>query len=133
MNENTKGNKTNITTDSLTHNVINFNLLNEQTDNFRESQAYINNIYYISKYSENSEEYTHIKKIIPLQITPLKRIIYITLNILTFGIINLFMKWFPFLKKYIRYNVTYLLNATYLGIYGMDGEMNIKKIKKIKY
>ena len=133
MSENIKGNKTNITTDSLTQNVINFDILTEQTDNFRESQAYINNIYYVSKYSENSEEYTHIKKIIPLQITPLKRIIYITLNILTCGIINLFMKWFPILKKYIRYNVTYLLNAKYLGIYGMDGEMNIKKIKKIKF
>ena len=43
------------------------------------------------------------------------------------------MKWFPFFKKYIRYNVTTLLNATYLGVYGMDGEMNIKKLKKIQF
>ena len=135
MNE-SSGNKTNITNitqESLTQQKINFNLLMEQSDNLRESQANINNIYYVGKFSENSEEYTHIKKIIPLKITPLKRFIYITLNIITAGIINLFMKWFPFLKTYIRYSVTYLLDATYLGVYGMDGEMNIRKIKKIQF
>ena len=133
MKENTMENKNNATMESLVHEKLNFNLLFEQTDNFKEAQALNNNIYYVSKYSENSEEYTHIKKIIPLKMTTLKRIIYITLNILTCGIINLFMRWFPALKIYFRYNVVNLLNATYLGIYGMDGQMNIKKIKKIKF
>ena len=121
------------TSDGLGPTKINFNLLIEQPDNYKDSLTYKKNVYYVDKYSENSEEYTHIKKIVPLQITPLKRFIYYTLNIITFGIINLFMKWFPPIKKYIRYSVTNLLKANYFGVYGMDGEMNIKKVKKIKF
>ena len=131
MNESVNPNKENITIEPLGQEKISFNLLTEQLDNQNSKSNY--KIYYVNKYSENSEEYTHIKKIIPLQITPLKRCIYITLNILSFGIINLFMKWFPVLKIYFRYNVTNLMKASYLGIYGMDGEMNIKKIKKIQF
>ena len=131
MNESVNPNKENITIEPLGQEKISFNLLTEQLDNQNSKSNY--KIYYVNKYSENSEEYTHIKKIIPLQITPLKRCIYITLNILSFGIINLFMKWFPVLKIYFRYNVTNLTKASYLGIYGMDGEMNIKKIKKIQF
>ena len=85
----------------------------------------------MSKFSLNSEEYTHIKKIIPLEITTFKRIIYIILNIITFGIINLFMRWFPSLKYFIRFSITKLEDAYYLGVYGMDGGMNIIKINKI--
>ena len=59
MKENTKGSKNNATMESLVHDKLNFNLLFEQTDNFKEAQALNNNIYYVSKYSENSEEYTH--------------------------------------------------------------------------
>ena len=131
MNESVNPNKENITIEPLGQEKIGFNLLMEQFDNQNSKSDY--KIYYVTKFSENSEEYTHIKKIIPLQITPLKRFIYITLNIISFGIINLFMKWFPVLKIYFRYNVTNLMKASYLGIYGMDGEMNIKKIKKIQF
>ena len=112
---------------------ISFNMLIEQPDYLKETKSFNNKIYYINKYSNNSEKHTHIKKIIPLHITPFKRVLYIFLNIITCGIINLFMKWFPSLKIYLRYNVTNLLKAKYLGIYGMDGEMNIKKLKKIKF
>ena len=112
---------------------INFNLLIEQPEFYKDNKSIKNKIYYIGKYSDNSEEYTHIKKIIPLYITKFKRILYIFLNIITCGIINLFMKWFPSLKIYLRYSVTNLFRAKYLGIYGMDGEMTIKKLKKIKF
>ena len=132
MNESIKGKK-DATSDTLVPIKFNFNSLVEQPDYYKDSVTYKKNVYYVNKYSENSEEYTHIKKIVPLQITPLKRFIYHTLNIITFGIINLFMKWFPTIKKYIRYSVTNLLKANYFGVYGMDGEMNIKKVKKIKF
>ena len=131
MNEsiNTTGNQEN----TLGQQKISFNMLIEQPDYLKETQSFNNKIYYIKKYSDNSEKHTHIKKIIPLHMTPFKRTLYIFLNIITCGIINLFMKWFPSLKVYLRYNVTNLLKAKYIGIYGMDGEMNIKKLKKIKF
>ena len=125
-----KDNQTNISIVPINQRKNDFNILCEQNEIYNHLNLN-KNIYYVNKYSINSEEYTHIKKIIPLEITPLKRITYITLNIITFGIINLFMRWFPKLKSFIRYNVTTLFKATYLGIYGMDGVMNIKKIKKI--
>ena len=112
---------------------ISFNMLIEQPDYLKETKSFNNKIYYINKYSNNSEKHTHIKKIIPLNITPFKRVLYIFLNIITCGIINLFMNWFPSLKIYLRYNVTNLLKAKYLGIYGMDGEMKIIILKKIKF
>ena len=125
-----KDNQTNISIVPINQRKNDFNILCEQNEIYNHPNLN-KNIYYVNKYSINSEEYTHIKKIIPLEITLLKRITYITLNIITFGIINLFMRWFPKLKSFIRYNVTTLFKATYLGIYGMDGVMNIKKIKKI--
>ena len=134
MNENIKKEKESIIKELLKNKQKNnFNILLEQTDNFDEYHGKESNIYYVSEYSINSEEYTHIKKIIPLKITLFKRIIYIFLNIITFGVINLFMNWFPSLKCYIRYNETSLLEATYLGVYGIDGEMDIIKIQKINF
>ena len=130
MNEKIKGEAANTTSDILTKQKINFNILLEQSDNNNELNEN-SNIYYVSKYSENSEDYTHIKKIISLKMTCIKRIIYYTLNILTCGIINLFMKWFPAIKCLIRYSETPLFDATYLGVYGMDGGMNIIKLKKM--
>ena len=131
MNEKIKEEIANTTSDKLTKQKINFNILLEQSDNNNELNDKNCNVYYVSKYSENSEDYTHIKKIIPLEMTMVKRIIYYILNILTCGIVNLFMKWFPTIKRLIRYSETTLFDATYLGIYGMDGEMNIIKLKKI--
>ena len=131
MNEKIKGEATNSTSDILTKQKINFNILLEQNDNNNDLNENNSNIYYVSKYSENSEDYTHIKKIISLKMTFMKRIMYYILNILTCSIINLFMKWFPAIKRLIRYSETPLYDATYLGVYGMDGEMNIIKLKKI--
>ena len=135
MNDSIERDRTNDTSYEFEQKKIIFNNLIEQQDNLKPQITPNNNenIYYVSKFDENSEEYTHIQKIIPLKITPIKRIIYIILNVLSFGIINLFMKWFPSLKTYFRYNITNLLNASYLGIYGMDGEMTIKNIKKIDF
>ena len=128
------GDKATTTQNTLTKQKINFNLLLEQNDgNNIEINGNNNNVYFVSKYSPKSEEYTHIKKIIPLKITLMNRVIFSILNIITCGIINLIMKWFPSIKYYIRYNTTNLFDATYLGIYGFDGELDIIKIKKINF
>ena len=116
MNEKIKGEATNSTSDILTKQKINFNILLEQNDNNNDLNENNSNIYYVSKYSENSEDYTHIKKIISLKMTFMKRIMYYILNILTCSIINLFMKWFPAIKRFIRYSETPLYDATYLGV-----------------
>ena len=131
MNEKIKEEAANTTLDILTKQKINFNILLEQSDSNNDLNESNSNIYYVSKYSENSEDYTHIKKIISLKMTFIKRILYYILNILTCGIINLFMKWFPAIKCFIRYSETPLYDADYLGVYGMGGEMNIIKLKKL--
>ena len=63
----------------------------------------------------------------------MNKVLFTILNIITCGIINLIMKWFPSIKSYIRYNTTNLFDASHLGIYGFDGELDIIKIKKINF
>ena len=134
MNGKINGDKTSTTQDTLSKQKINFNLLLEQNDgNNIEINGSNNNVYFVSKYSPKSEEYTHIKKIIPLKITLMNKVLFTILNIITCGIINLIMKWFPSVKFYIRYNTANLLDASHLGIYGFDGELDIIKIKKINF
>ena len=71
------GDKTNTTQETFTKQKINFNLLLEQTDsNNIEINENNNNVYFVSKYSPNSEEYTHIKKIIPLKITLMNKVLF---------------------------------------------------------
>ena len=63
MNGKIKGDNINNTQDALTKQKIKFNLLLEQTDsNNIEINGNNSNVYFVSKYSPKSEEYTHKKK-----------------------------------------------------------------------
>jgi hypothetical protein len=62
-----KDNQTNISNIPFNQRKNDFNLLCEQ-NNIYNHPNFKKNIYYVNKYSVSSEEYTHIKKIIPLEI-----------------------------------------------------------------
>ena len=89
-------------------------------------------VYKVFRYSPNCEEYNQINYIIPLARTTTKFILFIILNILTIGIINIFVAWFPKLILYIYYSETELQNATHLGIFSKeDNEFEVVEKKII--
>ena len=73
--------------------------------------------YEVLKYAENCEKQNQISYILPLSTTIPKKIIFIILNIITLGIINIFIEWFPKIILYIHYSVTDLYSATHFGIF----------------
>ena len=89
-------------------------------------------VYKVFRYSPNCEEHNQINYIIPLARTTTKFILFIILNILTIGIINIFVAWFPKLILYIYYSETELQNATHLGIFSKeDNEFEVVEKKII--
>ena len=61
--------------------------------------------------------------IVPLIKSTSKFILFIFLNIITVGLINLFIAWFPKMVLYIYYKVTTLEEATHFGIFSKDNEL----------
>ena len=87
--------------------------------------------YKVYKYAKNCEEHNQISFILPLIETTPKFILYIILNIITVGIINLFIVWFPKLNLYLYYKVTTLDEATHFGIFSKENELSVVKKKVI--
>ncbi len=76
--------------------------------------------YKVLKYAYTCEEHNQISFLIPLARTKCKFILFILLNILTVGIINLFVAWFPKLILYIYYSITDIQNATHFGVFSKE-------------
>ena len=84
--------------------------------------------YEVLKYAENCEKQNQISYILPLSTTIPRKIIFIILNIITLGIINIFIEWFPKIVLYIHYSVTDLNSATHFGIFSkIDKEFEVVK------
>ena len=79
--------------------------------------------YKVLKYAENCEEHNQILYIVPLIKSSNKFILFIFLNIITVGLINLFIAWFPKMVLYIYYKVTTLEEATHFGIFSKDNDL----------
>ena len=79
--------------------------------------------YKVLKYAENCEEHNQVLYIVPLIKSTSKFILFIFLNIITVGLINLFIAWFPKMVLYIYYKVTTLEEATHFGIFSKDNEL----------
>ena len=73
--------------------------------------------YEVWRYHENCDEENQISYIIPLAPTTPKYVLFIFLNIITLGIINIFLEWFPKLILYIYFDVTDLKSSTEFGIF----------------
>ena len=80
---------------------------------------------FIRNHPAKCENHMKIKKIIPIKKNLYKFIIYIFLNIITIGLINLVMTWFPSLNFYLYYSETVLDDSEYLAIFGIQGKMQI--------
>ena len=87
--------------------------------------------YTVLKYMHNCEEHNQISYIIPLIKSTPKFILFIFLNIITVGIINLFIAWFPKMILYLYYKVTDLEGATHLGVFSKDNELLVVEKKVI--
>ena len=85
---------------------------------------------FVRNHSNKCENHLQIKKIIPIKKNILKYIFYIFLNIITIGIINLVLIWFPNLNLYLYYSETIIEDAEFFAIFGNQGKMQIiqKKI-----
>ena len=95
-------------------------------------KSYVKNgqkAYKVLLYANNCEEHNQISFLIPLVRTTPKFILFIILNILTVGIINLFVAWFPKLILYIYFSVTSLENATHFGIFSKE-DKDFEVVKK---
>lgn len=89
--------------------------------------------YEVSEYSSLCEDYSQIKKVIPLRKSKCKMAVFIILNICTVCIINLFITWFPKLNLFLKYSVTSIDKATHVGVYGVDGDLYISELEKAKF
>ena len=87
--------------------------------------------YIIKNHSLRCENHLQIKKIIPIKKDILKFILYIFFNIITIGLINLILIWFPTLNFYLYYSKVDLKDAQVLAVFGNQGKMEIIPIKKI--
>ena len=85
--------------------------------------------YQILNYNENCEEHNQISYILPLARTTPKFALFIFLNIITVGIINLFVAWFPKMILYIYFSVTDLKSATHFGIFSKH-DKDFEVVKK---
>ena len=89
------------------------------------SDPYLQHEYYITSYPLNIEDHSKVSKIIPLRMSNCKYTLYIITNIFTLTIINLFLTWFPSMKLCLLYSTCSLLDATHVGVYGVDGVLTV--------
>ena len=105
----------------------------EEKDMSKEYLSEHQKAYKIYKYANNCEEHNQISFILPLIKSIPKFVLYIILNIITVGIINLFFAWFPKLNLYLYYKVTTLDEATHFGIFSKDNELFLVKKKVVTF
>ena len=87
---------------------------------------------FVRNHSPKCDNHLQIKKIIPIKKSTFKYIFYIFLNIITVGLINLVITWFPSLNFYLYYSQTFIEYAEVLAIIGNQGKMQIVRIKRLK-
>ena len=104
-------------------------LLLNKTNSFHSSNLNNEKIY-VDGYDIYCDSKYKIKEIITLKISPTKKCLFIILNIITLGIINLIINYYPHLKLYLLYNKVEIDKSSYIGIYCEDGFFYIVELKK---
>ena len=84
----------------------------------------------VNEYDQSCEDHSKINKILTLKYSPIKFVFYIVFNILTFGIVNLIIIWFPTLQLDILYDEVNINKASYVGIFCYDGNFYIMPLIK---
>ena len=79
----------------------------------------------MQEYDLSCDDFSKIEKIQSLQRNSCKLFFFIVLSVLTLGLANLFMVWFPKLKLFFIYSLCDVEKATYFGIFGQDKKFYI--------
>ena len=87
--------------------------------------------YTIYKNDPNCEVYNQISKIVPLKLVTNRYILFILINIISFGLISLIDVWFPKIKIKFYYKKVPIKLATHFCIYSKDNKIEI--VKKTVY
>ena len=89
-----------------------------------------NSQFLVDEYDIYCESKFKIKKLLTLNISITKTFLFILLNIFTLGLINIIIKFFPFLKLYLLYKENDIEKSYYIGIYCEDGLFYVEKLIK---
>lgn len=88
-----------------------------------------NSRFIIDEYDNNCGNKYKIKQLITLKLSYIKIILYLILNIITLGFINIFINYFPSLNLYLFYDEVEIDKSLYIGIYDEDGYFYIHKLQ----
>ena len=115
-NENSKLNENLIENENNINNNLNKNIFEVEND---------------VKFNENNFK---IKKVLPIKLSKIKLIIFILLNIITIGLINILIRYFPKLEYYLLFTNTNLIDkkANYIAIFSNKNELKITSLIKEK-
>ena len=89
-----------------------------------------NSRFSVNEYDKSCEDHAKINKILTLKYSPVKIVFFVVFNILTFGIVNLIIIWFPTLQLDILYDEIDINKANYVGIFCRDGNFYIIPLSK---
>ena len=86
---------------------------------------------YINSYDEACEVSSQIDYLLFLTISPFKFVLFILINVITFGIINLINVWFPSTLLSVLYSNAEINQSSYVGVFCKDGKFYIIPLNKI--
>lgn len=85
----------------------------------------------IAQYDEVCEDFSKIEKLVCIEYSIIKILLYIILNIMTLLAINLLVFWYPEYKLYFFYSKCSLSKARYVGIFGSDNRFYVENLETI--
>ena len=90
----------------------------------------INSKFLVDEYDIYCESKFKIKQLLTLKKSLIKKFLFILLNIITLGLINIIIYYFPYLKLYLLYKEDNIEKCSYVGIYCEDGLFYVEKLNK---
>ncbi len=81
-------------------------------------------VFNVKEYDESCEEYSKIEKILILNYSIPKLILFVFLNIITAFLINFLIIWYPKLKLFFYYSIVEVSKGRFVGIYAL-GNINM--------
>jgi hypothetical protein len=99
-------------------------LIKNTEKNLNSKDNLIISVFEVKEYDENCEDFSKIEKVILLNYSKPKLILFFMINILTAFFINLLVIWYPELRFYFIYSEAGVNEGDFVAIYGL-GKNNI--------
>ncbi len=80
--------------------------------------------YTVNEYDESCEDFSKIEKVIILDYSKPKLILFCLINLITVFLFSLIIVWYPELKLYFIYSKVSFKEGKFVGIFG-SGKINI--------